>query len=234
MPMWLIEEGHNTIQARLVDNHGNIVTAVSNVALDTTPPYVTVESHEDNQTVYTDTITITGLINDIVRGTVSEGQASVNVSNTTNGTSVNASIDNRSYRADNIGLNEGQNQIILTGTDAVGNQSQTTLTLIYALPGNQQIQRISGQDQSANINTALNNPLTVKLIDSSSGIPIPQANTAVIWRLEQGSGSLLPTPNPDNKPAARGILTLTDSNGIASARFTLGSRAGAGQPQGQC
>ena len=42
-------------------------------------PYVTIESHTDGEKVYSNSITVTGLINDIVRGTIEESQATVTV-----------------------------------------------------------------------------------------------------------------------------------------------------------
>ena len=73
-----LEEGLNTIEARAVLGTQTVSDIIS-LSLDTTPPYVTIESHEDGQTVFENQVTVTGLINDIVRGTIEETQANVTV-----------------------------------------------------------------------------------------------------------------------------------------------------------
>jgi len=73
-------------------------------------------------------ISVSGLINDIVRGTVSEGQANVTV----NGKA--ASVSNRSYLADNIELIEGVNTLTIQGADQVGNTSTVHSTVTYKVP----------------------------------------------------------------------------------------------------
>ena len=73
-----LTEGHNSIVARAVKGTQEGTGTIS-VSLDLTPPYITIESPLNGATVTSKVVAVSGLINDIVRGTVSEGQANVTV-----------------------------------------------------------------------------------------------------------------------------------------------------------
>jgi len=139
-----IEEGHNSIVARGVRGDEAVSDSIS-VSLDLTPPYLTVDSHEDGADVYTPTITVTGLINDIVRGTIEATQASVTV----NG--IQAAISNRSYSATNVPVTEGENTLTVMGVDQVGNVSTIQFTVNYLIPEGRKITVLGGQGQSGEI-----------------------------------------------------------------------------------
>jgi hypothetical protein len=207
-----LTEGNNTIEARALLNE-LIQTDSITISLDKTPPYLTIESHQDQQTVYTDKITVTGLVNDIVRGTVEESQANVSI----NG--VDAAIQNRSYAAQNISLVEGINTITVTGSDQVGNTDSINITLNYEVLTGKRIELVSGQSQQATIRKELSEPLVVKVVDDNSQ---PVENAAVVFRVAQGSGSVgLGTDNE-----GRAVVVETDTLGMASTRFLLGARTG--------
>ncbi len=210
-----LDEGHNTISARAVDALGEDVTDVISLSLDMTPPYLTVESPKDGDTVRSNKIAVSGLINDIVRGTVAEGQALVTV----NGKA--ASISNRSYLAEDIILNEGDNTLKIDGADNVGNTSSISIKVNYVPLAPQHIELLSGQDQSAIINTTLTDPLKVKLLDDKKQ---PVANKSVIFRVTQGDGII----GADTQDQGQGTLVQTDAKGVASTPFKLGTRAGTG------
>ncbi|MBD9358865.1 carboxypeptidase-like regulatory domain-containing protein [Methylomonas albis] len=210
-----LEEGHNTVSARAVNAKGEDVSDAISLSLDMTPPYLTVESPKNGDTVRTDKIAVSGLINDIVRGTVAEGQANVKV----NG--VAASISNRSYLAENVALNVGENTLKIDAADNVGNTSSISIKVTYQPLAPQHIELLSGQDQSAKINAALAQPLKVKLLDSANK---PVANKPVIYRVTEGDGVL----SVGNGDQGQGVLVQTDAQGVASTSFKLGSRAGTG------
>lgn len=209
-----LEEGHNTISARMVTDTGDVTTASVTVSLDLTPPYVTVESHADGQTVYTDTITVTGLINDIVRGTVEQNQAVVTV----NG--VGATISNRSYVASNVALVPGLNTLTVYAQDQVGNTSSTDLQLTYVVPTGPKLEAVSGDAQSASINGLLAQPLAVHVTDAGGG---DVASADVLFRVTQGSGYISAGPEE-----SRALRVSTDANGLAQVSFRVGQRVGAG------
>jgi len=210
-----IEEGHNSIVVRAVDAKGHEGTATIAVSLDKTPPYITVESPQNGEVVRNQSITVTGLVNDIVRGTVAEDQAVVTV----NG--VQAFVSNRSYMVENLSLTEGDNTITINASDAVGNIETKTITVRYEPVTGSKIEMVSGQGQGALIQSALSDPLAVKLLDGY-GTPVVDKN--VVFRVIQGDG-VLAVGTADE---SQGVLVKTDSQGVASTTFRVGSRAGEG------
>lgn len=210
-----LEEGHNTITARAINAKGEDVTDAIALSLDMTPPYLTVESPKDGDIVRIDKIAVSGLINDIVRGTVADGQANVKV----NG--VAASVSNRSYLAENVALTEGDNTIKIDASDNVGNTTSLTIKVKYQPLAPQHIELLSGQNQAAKINATLVQPLKVKLLDGDNK---PVANKPVIYRVTEGDGVV----GAGASDEGQGVLVQTDALGVASTSFKLGSRAGTG------
>lgn len=210
-----LEEGNNVIGARYPLGGARVAINTLSVSVDLTPPYITIESHTNGQVVYVNTIDVTGLVNDIVRGTVQEHQASVMVNNQT------AVVNNRTYIAENIPLEIGDNLLTITATDQAGNVStNSTVTVRYEPSVNGQITIVSGDKQSALINAELPEPITVRVTDQN-GDPI--SNKPVIFQVIQGAGIILESENQD-----RGWITNTDESGEASASIRLGLRAGVG------
>lgn len=208
-----LEEGYNTVVARAVKADRQVTDSIA-VSLDLTPPYLTIESHRDGQTVYSDKITVTGLINDIVRGTIEAEQANVAV----NG--ISAAIVNRSYSAMDVPLVEGENTITVSGVDQVGNTGSAEITVNYVVPAGRQLKIVSGQNQTAPINTTLDNPLAVQVLDDNLD---PVADTAVVFRVTQGAGQV----GVGTDTEGRAVVVDTDAEGMARTRFILGSRVGA-------
>jgi hypothetical protein len=208
-----LSEGHNTIVARATKADQQVTDSIS-VSLDQTPPFVTIESHTDGQQVFTDKITITGLINDIVRGTIEAAQANVSV----NG--IDASISNRSYAATDVSISEGENTIVASGTDQVGNVGTKTIKINYVVPQGRRIELVSGQSQETKINEELGAPLKVKVLDDDLNIVVGET---VIFRVTQGSG--LVGVGTDSE--GRAVVVETDDEGMAETSFLLGTRVGA-------
>jgi len=206
-------EGYNTIIAGATNATGEQVTDSIVVSLDQTPPYVTIESHTDGQVVSTDRVTITGLVNDIVRGTVEEHQANVRV----NG--IVATVSNRSYSAREVPLVEGPNTITVTASDQVGNTESTQLTINYKKPLGKRIELVGGQGQSAEIEDVLASPLVVKVLEADGS---PAQGSAVVFRVVQGSGLVA----VGTEQEGRAVVIETDEDGLASTSFRLGQRTG--------
>jgi hypothetical protein len=210
-----LEEGSNTIVARVVGANGGEVTDSIVVSMDLTPPYITVETPEDGQVINTNTIAVSGLVNDIVRGTIADNQANVTV----NG--IAASVSNRSYLAENVPLQEGDNQIIISASDQVGNSATQTLTVRFEVPGAKRIEMVSGQNQKAQIQNTIAAPLVVQLIGSDGN---PVAGKNVVFRVIQGDG-VVGVGTVDESQA---VLVTSDDAGQAQTSFKLGSRSGNG------
>lgn len=210
-----LEEGHNTVIARAVNSKGEDVSSTISLSLDMTPPYLTVESPKNGDTVRADKIAVSGLINDIVRGTVADGQANVKVNGVT------ATVSNRSYLAQNVALNEGENTINIDAADNVGNTTRLSIKVTYQPLAPQNIQLFSGQNQTAKINETLVQPLKVKLLGSDLQ---PVTGKPVIYRVVEGDGVL----GAGTADQGQGVLVETDAQGVAATHFKLGSRAGTG------
>ena len=219
-----LQEGANTIIARAIDVNNHEGTATISVSLDKTPPYITVESPQAGATVYQSSISVSGLVNDIVRGTVSATEAIVTVTSAANGTTA-ATVANRTYLAQNIALQQGVNTLTVTAVDAVGNSASESITVNYAVPQNKTINIISGQAQSAGIRSQLTAPLQVRLLDGNQ----PVANQAVVFRVIQGDGVFPASGAVTN--ATNATVINTNSNGEASVNYQLGSRSGNGNHQ---
>lgn len=206
-----IQEGHNVIEVRALKNN-LVATDTISVSLDATPPNVTVESHVDGETVSEADVTITGLINDIVRGTIEEDQAQVTV----NG--VEASISNRSYSA-NLTLTEGSNTIEVIGVDQVGNSASVSFSLTYEKPTGRRLVVKSGRSQEAIITSVLDSPLQVQVLDENEQ---PVSEETVVFRVIQGAGNV----GADETNEGRAVIVETDQDGLAQTKFRLGYRVG--------
>jgi hypothetical protein len=210
-----LNEGHNAIVARATNVRNEEATATISVSLDRTPPYMTIESPLAGAVVSSASISVAGLVNDIVRGTVSEGQANVTV----NGRP--ASVANRSYLATDVPLQEGLNTIRVQGSDQVGNTGTAEVHVTYQVPTTQFIELLSGQAQQAQIRQVLGQSLRVKL-QKADGAPVP--GKTVIFRVSQGDGVV----GVGRTDEGNAVLVVSDENGTASTQFKLGSRAGSG------
>ena len=223
-----LTNGSFSVQVPLVEGNNNI-TAVAEIAsgeagvgsvqvtLDTTPPHVTIYSPADGATTTDASITISGLVNDIVVGTVNDVQAQVTV----NG--VSASVANRSFIAANVPLSIGDNLIRATGRDRVGNAYTAQITVRRAPAAGARIMPVSGDAQTAAIGMLLPQPLTVRLVNAAGQ---PVANQSVVFRVVQSDGTL---GDVSGSSAGRNSVALTtDANGLARVNYRLGTRAGAG------
>ena len=213
-----LEEGANNIIVRAIDERNNEGIATITVSLDKTPPYITVQSPEKGGKVFSPSISVSGLVNDIVRGTVSENEALVRVTGPLG--TVTASVSNRSYLADNVQLEMGENQITISAQDAVGNQNTDTFTVTYELQQNKVIELVSGNAQTEKIQEVLAQPLIVKLTENGESV----ADKLVVFRVTEGDGQL----QPGTEAEGNGAVVKTNAEGLAQVSYKLGSRAGIG------
>lgn len=207
-----LEEGHNVAIARMVTQSGIVSTASISVSLDKTPPYITLESHKNGQVVYTPEVQITGLINDIVRGTVEATQTIVKV----NGQP--AQVSNRSYSAA-VTLQPGINNIMIQAYDQASNASTLSFVINYQPLIGQRLNKISGDQQQAMIGTVLAQPLTIQVLDNNGQA---LANQEVIFRVIQGSGQVA----ANGAQESQGTVVKTDASGKARTYFRVGQRVG--------
>lgn len=225
-----LEEGANTIVARAF-NANTEATASISVSLDKTPPYITIDSLVDGQVVTTPSVMLSGLVNDIVRGTVSEDQANVVIiSEHLDPTSrkkkrlssgISATVSNRSYLVQDVPLQAGTNLITVQAADQVGNVNSKQITVHYKIPQTNHLELISGQNQSGEIGTILPHPLKVKLVNKDG---VALVGESVVFRVVQGDGIV----GANSSQPSQAVLLSTDSQGEAFTFFKLGSRSGKG------
>jgi hypothetical protein len=207
------QEGISTITAVVTNSDGSTDTASVQINLDTTPPHVAIYAPLDGSVTSDANMTVTGLVNDIVVGTVNPQQATVKV----NG--VAAQVANRSFSISNIPLVVGPNLIHATAVDAAGNEATATVTVVRQT-GQPAVKVFSGNNQSGTIGTQLAQPLVAQVVNPSGQ---PVANVPVVFRVTAQDGKLGPA-----NPGLSDIAVNTDAQGQASVPFTLGSHAGAG------
>jgi hypothetical protein len=208
------QEGISTITAVVTNSDGSTDTASVQINLDTTPPHVAIYAPLDGSVTPDGSVTVTGLVNDIVVGTVNPQQATVKV----NG--VPAQVANRSFSVSNIPLVVGPNLIHATAVDAAGNQATTTVTVVRQAPGKPAVRLFSGNNQSGTIGSQLTQPLVAQVVNA---LGQPVVNVPVVFRVTAQDGKLGPT-----NPGLSDIAVNTNAQGQASVPFTLGSHAGAG------
>lgn len=210
-----LQEGNNTLTAVATNTFGQVDTASIQVTLDTTPPRVTIDSPADGFVTTSPSITVTGMINDIVVGTVNGEQAQVTV----NG--IAAQVANRSFLVADVPLSPGPNTLTANGVDQAGNAASTSIIVTFQpVVATPQIQLISGNNQRAPIGSPLPEPLIVALTDAT-GNPVP--GKTVIFKVVENNGTLTNGLN-----TARSLALTTDAQGRAQVQWTLGTRAGAG------
>lgn len=210
-----LQEGSNPITAVAQNSSGPTTSASETVTLDTTPPHVTIAAPV-NISITTDaTISVSGIVNDIVVGTVNPIQATVTV----NG--ISAQVTNRTYLATNVPLQIGSNTIASTARDRAGNFATTSVTVTRTSAPQSTLRIISGNNLSGPIKSLLVAPLVVQALNAS-GQPI--VNTPVVFQVTGGDGTLT-TGAP---PGLASVAVNTNSQGQAQVNYILGTRAGSG------
>lgn len=205
-----LHDGANTLVAVARDVQGNVGTAAIRVFADTVPPQISITSPAGGAQVTTPAVTVTGLVNDLTIGTISESEVAVTV----NG--LPATVANRSFLVAGVPLAPGSNRLTATATDRAGNRNTATVEVVLeSRTGVPTLAAVAGDGQTAPILTALPQPLVVEVRD---GAGQPLVGAQVVYRVVQGNGTLA--------GGNRLALVTTDGQGRAAVSWTLGSRAG--------
>jgi len=215
----ILKEGGNTITVVAQSAGGTPATATISVSLDTTPPHVTIDSPADGTITTASTIAVSGMINDIVPGTVNAQQATVTV----NG--IPAQVLNRNYLLHAVPLSPGPNTITALGTDLAGNTASVSITVVQkAVISQPTINLVSGDGQTGTIGTPVASPLIVQLKDGTGN---PVAGQPVVFKVTGSNGTLSGVAIAGNNGGPT-LVVNSDANGMAQVTWTLGMRAGAG------
>ncbi|HEX3125692.1 MAG TPA: carboxypeptidase regulatory-like domain-containing protein [Thermoanaerobaculia bacterium] len=212
-----------TVQDVPLTEGGNLVTAVAatpdgrmgpdtiHVVRDLTAPHLSIDLPRAGSTVSTDTVTVGGLVNDIVPGTVNASEVAVTV----NGRP--AEVANRSFLVEGVPLALGDNTLTAVAVDESGNAGSVSIVVRRVEANARRVEAVSGGGQHGVIDTQLPQPL-VAVVKDANGAPMP--GQPVVFEVKGGNGTL------DN--GERELMVRSDAAGRAAVRFTLGSRAGIG------
>jgi hypothetical protein len=202
-------EGGNILTATATSSLGRTGTDSINVVRDLTAPHLAILQPGEGTSLFEPTVTVSGMVNDIVAGTVNASEVTVTV----NG--VPATVANRSFVAEGVTLVPGDNVIAVAATDEGGNTGHAEVRVRLESAGVPRIVAFSGDDQTGVIGTLLAEPLVVRLLDAAGQ---PVVGQQVLFKVVSSDGTL------DGEQ--RQIAVTTDPTGRASAHFTLGTRAG--------
>jgi hypothetical protein len=202
-------EGGNLVTASATDGAGRVGTATINVVRDLTPPRLHVRSPRAGAVLVEPSITVSGMVNDVVAGTVNPAQAEVTV----NG--VAAEVANRSFVAEGVPLEPGVNVLEVRARDAAGNEGDIAVEVLFD-PARPSLVKVSGDRQDGTIGEPLAEPLVVEVRDAAGQ---PLAGAAVLFKVVQGDGAFA--------DGSRRTAATSGAAGRASVPFRLGGRAGA-------
>ena len=220
-------EGLNVLSAVATTTAGVSSTATLEITLDTTPPHITITSPADGTTTTTSSVTVSGLANDVVVGTVNSQDVEVRV----NG--IVAQVANRSFTASGIPLKLGPNILQAIGRDRAGNSASSSVTVTRVLANQppataighavltQWLNLVSGNNQSATVGTELSAPVVALLTNASNQ---PVINQPVVFKVVGNNGLV----SSNGSTPASAIVVNTDSGGQAQVTWMVGQRAGAG------
>jgi hypothetical protein len=209
-----LAQGRTAITARATSASGRITAASVNLYRDSIPPRVVVYEPGHDVTVFEPSITVSGMVDDIVVGTVNAGQVRVTVGG------VEAVVSNRGFIAANVPLVPDDNDLVIEATDQAGNVTTETFFVYYDNGTYPKLAASSGNLQTATIGATLPQPLVVRLTNHT-GAPI--AGKSVHFTVVANNGSIA-----SGAQSGRALELTTNSQGLASVEWTLGDRAGAG------
>jgi hypothetical protein len=207
-------EGTNTLSAVATNSNGAVTTATVQVTLDTTPPQVHIDTPVAEFVTSAATVSVGGLVNDIVVGTVNAGDATVRV----NG--VAAAVANRSFFVGNLPLALGANTLQAVATDRSGNSATTAITVTRVPVTGGAIARVSGDQQTGPAGSVLPQALVVQVTDAGGQ---PAGNQTVVFRVVENSGGLV-----SGTSRLGALAVVTGADGRAAASLQLGARSGVG------
>ena len=208
-----LAEGSTVLTAEALSGSGLLSTASVSVLRDLLPPRLSVYSPESLSTVAAPTVAVSGLVNDIVPGTVTGADVTVTV----NG--LPAEVANRSFLALDVPLTPGSNLLEVVATDTSGNTTRRQLFVTREESPGERLEVVAGNTQAGEVRTALAIDLRVRVTDADG---LGAEGQHVVFEVFGNDGSF--------PGGLRRVSRVTDTLGEASVGFTLGGRAGAGLP----
>ncbi|MBI1849977.1 MAG: VCBS repeat-containing protein, partial [Planctomycetes bacterium] len=190
------------------------------ITQDTQPPNLFIDFPADGAHLTNATIDVAGRVGDMLSGFMGL-QVSVN--------GVAAAVDvgignNGTFLARGIPLVlDHPNVLSATATDVLGNTVGKQITVTRAAPSGPQMMLVSGNGQRAPVRTLLSDPIVVRVTEADGVTPFP--NKIVTFHVTRSDGRL----SADGTGEGSMIVEVrTDRNGVAQARWRVGSDAGCG------
>ena len=211
--------GVNMLLVKARDNADNVGATTLTVVRDADPPMVNVQYPPDGFHTLEPLVTVTGLANDLVAGTVTDESISVTV----NG--IDAEVANRQFVVLDVPLVLGPNTLTAVAVDAAGHTVEHSVTVTLEDPDGDRIERVSGDAQSGQVLTTLPQPLSVRFLDAGGQ---PVAGQQIVFSVADNGGWLANPGALATAPDGRSVVVQTGPDGSADAWLTLGARAGAG------
>jgi len=212
LPALALVPGTNTVHAVARHADGTIVSDTVRLVRDNTAPVVVISSPKPDTVVYADRITVTGAINDPIKGLINDAEPRCEV----NGIVV--PVSNGAFSAADVPLAPGNNNVVARATDEVGNVGETTVRVRYDDTAVKKILVDSGNNQSAGTLEPLPADLVAKVVDEAGN---PVRDRAVVFRVTQNNGFFASN-------SKRVVAVNSDVNGLAAARLITGTRTGEG------
>jgi len=210
-----LAQGRTVITATARTASGHVTAQSVIIYRDAIPPTLVVDYPAEGATLYANSVTVSGMVDDIAVGTVNASQADVKVNNVT------AVVANRGFLATGVLLTPGANSLVITAVDQGGNSISVTRHVTYDAASHQpRIALASGNNQTGEIAAELPQPLSARLTTANGS---PAANQTISFRVVENNGTL-----KSGNEIARSVVATTDSNGVASVIWTLGTHSGAG------
>lgn len=211
---YIVPDGTLTINASAADAAGNTGYGSSSFTLDRTAPAITISSPVNGSTVDNPNVALSADVVDLVLGV---GANTVVI--TFNGQVVNAAIPSGNCVHISTGLvaKEGMNTVTISASDFGGNFAEKSATFEYSPSGlpKLHILKVDGDNQKGLAITAAPIELRVRVVDDDGkGVE----GIYGLYEVIENDGLMLRSPTYD---------FITDSDGIASVRFTCGSQEGA-------
>ncbi len=212
----------NRINSLFVSGEGLTLTDASTltpitITQDSAPPFVYIDTPADGTSVATPVVTVTGRISDTLSGF--DGLV-VKVNNVV--ATITAGIGpNGTFQATDIPLALGENFIVVTGTDALGNTA--TRSVAVTRIAQSLVEIVSGNDQSAVRNTELPAPVVV-LVKDTDGLPFP--NKIVNFEVKRSDGHLSLNQGTTSATGPMSAQVRTDAQGLARMFWRVGTDAG--------
>jgi|GEM_PF-1279644 len=216
-------DGITTIFFSTIGVYGNSsATVTATIAQDSSPPVIVISSPADGAVVTAETFAVQGQIQDLLADfdtlTVTVDGAPVTLSAAAGGFG-------SFYQSIGPIPPATPTDVVIQATDPLGNTSSATITVTYEVPPGPRLSLISGNGQTATVETELADPIVLRVTQPDGSA---FANKIVNLQVTASNGRLRLTPGGTESIA---LNVISDAQGYVNAWWRLGADTGAGEQQ---